>query len=1854
MKKSLLPLLVLFLFVLHGCDNSTRKIPPFNRSFAAYISSFTSGVISKKSSVNIYFAQDVETQKEQVLTFEPEIEGKLIWVSNRHLQFVPEKALKPAEVYQGTLALADLMEVPDSMRTFVFGFQTLKTDYGWGAVQLEARPARQMRYYRLSGQLYTADEEDPADVEKVLRAKAQGKNLQLSWSNSGVLKRYDFTIDSVERKEDAYTLTLFAEKDVPGAASLSTKEVEIPALGDFKYLRFDVLTGVKREIVLQFSDPLMEDQKLDGLVTLEGVNTLKMEIDNTRIRIFPPEEFYGSRKLNIYAGIKNIEGYTYKKSHALTVDFKSEKPQLMVMAKGNIMPGGDKVMLPFKTISLTAVDVKVVKIPEHNILQFLQNNELDGDRELYRVGEVVATRTIDLTKSGGNVRDWTNYAINLADLVRTEPGALYKVYFSFKKEYAQYADCDDFNPASEGDDDYEYYDYYYDEYDYYDRGDRSAYNRDDYYFTYPQGYTWRERDNPCHVSYYNSERFSTHNILVSDIGVTVKKNDHELLDISLSSLKSTNPIKGASVEVFSYQQQSLGKVSTDEQGFATLKAKGVPYFLVAEKGGQKTYLKLNDGHALSLSAFDVSGVEVQAGLKGFIYGERGVWRPGDSLFLNFILESHGQELPDNHPVVFELSDPRGMLVDRQVRNKAVGRIYDFTSYTAPTALTGNYRATVRVGDARFSERIRIETVKPNRLEIELEHEPVVAVSDGKFNAALTVEWLTGLAAANAKVDLNARIALQNNPFPKLSNYTFSDPAKGFNTVEKELFSGAVDQQGKRKLSMDIGSFSSAPGMLKSRILVKAFEAGGDFSTESFEATLSPYNRYVGVQMPKTSGYFLKTDKDHNIEIRTVDRNGKAVDVKDLEVKVYKVDWHWWYDASDSYLTRYINNEATYLYTKGKVSTLNGKATYKLQVKYPAWGRFLIRVCDGNGHCSGQTTYFDWPDGVGGERPEISGASVLSFTPEKQRYSVGEEVVTKIPVSKEGRVLLTVENGSGILRKEWIETQGKKEIEYRFTADEQMAPNVYISASLLQPHAQTTNDRPIRLYGVAAVEVVNEKTILQPQIKVAEVWRPETKVKVEVSEKNGKAMTYTLAIVDEGLLALTQFKTPDPWKSFYAREALGVQTFDMYNEVLGAYAGTLAQIFAVGGDAALNGKGLNNQNRFKPMVRHLGPFTMEAGGNKVHQLVLPNYIGKVRVMVVAADAKKAYGKAEKRVHVRKPLMVLTSLPRTFSPGEEVSLPVTVFAMEDQVRSVELKVTASNGVQVLERASRSIRFTENGQQVIDFKLKVPDRVGKSTIKVEAVSGNEKAYDQTEMLIRIPNPPITTTQSFFLPAGKDTSIAYAPVGLPSTNSMQLTAYGMPDIHLQERLHYLFAYPHGCAEQTVSRVFPLLYLDEVMSLSDEMKRQREQNLRIAFQKIYELQSGNGGIYYWPGSSHINSYITTYAGDFISEAARLGYDVPNGFLVRWEKHQVGAARNWKASYNSRGDCYNCLDQGYRLYSLAEKGKAEVGAMNRMREERNIGLMSTWNLAGAYAHAGQMKEAKALVEQAKRMDGEGRYYYYGSDLRNMAMKLEVLALVGDEAGAFKLAQEMARDLNGNSYYATHSLAFGLKSMLQFFGGKQSDKVLSWSYASPGLSRKMDRVRSISVVEQKKQVDEAFTIKVQNTGNGPLNFTLTSIGTPLRYTQPASAENISLEVYYTTPAGDAVDISKLRQGQDFVAEVLIRRTGNLEEGYKDIALTQIFPSGWEILNTRLLNDTEQMEEDAQNDGHTLRVPEFQDVKDDRIYTYFGLQHAYREARFKVQLNATYAGRYYLPPVLVEDMYNNEIQAKTASQWVEVIR
>lgn len=1540
-----------------------------NPEFAGYVSAFTSGAISSHSTIRVLLASDMEEVEygkeltESYFEFSPSLKGKTTWLDSRTLCFEPAEPMPSGQEYEVSFHLGKLMQVPSDLEEFEFGFQVIKQNLEVSVSGMTTIDKQKLIWQRLNGSLITADIANDDDIQKILTAKQDGKKLKIQWEHLSD-NTHKFTLDSVRRSEKASEVTLEWSGKPIGVEQKDSKKFDIPALGDFKVMDVKVVQSPDQYVSIFFSDPLLEKQDLNGLIKMKTVGTNSSEnsnftfvIEDNEIKVFPNPRQSGTRQVSIKQGIKNILGYPYKDEYNTEITFEELKPEVELIGKGVILPNSEGLIFPFRAVSLRAVDVKIVKIFENNIAQFLQVNDLAGNREMKRVGRTILKKTIKLNaKSELEYQRWNTYSLDLTEMIEAEPGAIYKVIITFKKQYSAYH-CD-----GEVSSDKEMQEVAEDENE--DAGDDyvSSYYYDDYYYyDYDYDYEYSERDNPCENSYYRNKKVSR-NILASDLGIIAKGGTDGSMNFMVSDLKTAKPMGGVTLELLNYQQQVIEKITTDGDGMAKVELKKKPFLLIAKNGKQRGYLKLDDGSSLSLSAFDVSGEYVQKGVKGYIYGERGVWRPGDSLFLTFMLEDKLGTLPLTHPVTFELVNPQGTLVKKMTKINGLNGFYNFSTNTESSDPTGNWTARVKVGGAFFSKNLKIETIMPNRLKLKLDFGKEKLFSADDVKGKLIVKWLHGAIAKNLDAKVEVSLNESSTEFPKFKDYVFTDPAINYQTETQVIFDGKLNEDGEAEVVPKI-SASNAPGMLLASFVARVFEPGGAFSIDRFSIPYSPFDHYVGLKMPKGHGWgnMLFTDTNNIVQIATVDEKGNPVSRK-VKVELYKVEWRWWWDAYDGDLANYVNNEYHIPLETKEITTVNGKGQYILRVDRPEWGRFLVRISDTeSGHSCGQDVYIDWPYWAGksdkGENDKS--ATLLSFNADKPKYSLGENINLTIPSSADGRAMVSVETGSKVLQAYWVDTK-KGETKFSFPATPEMAPNIYVHVSLIQPHAQTVNDLPIRMYGVIPVLIDDPNTHLRPVIQCANVWKPESKETVTVSEENGKEMTYTLAVVDEGLLDLTRFKTPDPWSVFYAREALGVKTWDMYDLVMGAYGGKLQSILAIGGGGEEGKDGDSKKaNRFKPMVRFIGPFHINKGEKKTHTIDIPQYIGSVRVMLVAGQ-DYAYGSTDKTVPVRKPLMVLATLPRVVGPNEEVDLPVNVFAMEKFVKNVNVQVTMNDLFTLDDASKKSITFKEVGDEVLTFKLKVKSKLGVGKVKVVATSGNEKATYEIEIDVRNPNPPVTDVIETVLQPGQKWNAPYTPVGMAGTNKGTIELSNLPPIDLGRRLQYLIQYPHGCIEQTTSSVFPQLFVSDVMDLNQSFKDKIEKNIKAGINRIKKFQTNSGGFSDWPGYNDATNWGTDYAGHFLLEAMAKGYSVPDNMMASWKKYQKQQANDWDPKEKTSYYYYynDDLEQAYRLYTLALAKAPELGAMNRLREYKDLSVAAKWRLAAAYQIAGYPNEAK--------------------------------------------------------------------------------------------------------------------------------------------------------------------------------------------------------------------------------------------------------------------------------------------------------
>lgn len=1826
--------------------------------YAAYISAYTSGLVSTESHIKVILQSDYPFEvnddksiKEDIIKFYPSISGTAYLSDRSTIEFIPDKKLKQGEIYTGKLDLSKIIKnMPDSMQLFKFQFQAKKQDFSVSIDGIQDTEKGQGNY-KLQGNIFTSDVANSENFNEIVTAEFNGKTLPVSWEHSENRRNHRFTVSDIEAQEQPEKLILkWNGKSIETDRKEKT-EFKIPAKNTFQITQIKSVSYPEQYVSVNFSEALQNDSYLDGLVEILKTNKSNTEdeyyeetsqnyikslvVNGNELKIYTSKKIGGQYEIKMFPGILSAYGNKTKEETKKTLDFINLYPEVKFVGNGNIIPSEDgKINLPFEAVGLKAVRVEITKIYENNIHQFFQYNQYDQAYNLKPVGRKVFSRVIPISNADNfNINEMNVYQLELSKFIKPEPGAIYNIEFSIDQKFAAYP-CDGnqnteefLTPVDPKQDHYEndseMYDYDDDYYDYY----------------YPENYNWSDRNNPCTPSYYTSEKKVSKNILASNLGITFKTGKDRTAYATVTDIISARPLENVTLRAYDLQNQIVGEGATDRQGFAHFKLNRKPFLIIAEREGQKGYVKVDNGSSLPLSNFEVEGESPESGLGGFIYGERGVWRPGDKMHLTFVMDQSVTGISDEQPAIIELKSPDGQLMQRRVNNHPVNGFYTFELETPPDAKTGNWSANVRIGGKTFYKSLKVETIKPNRLKINtIFPDEIITKSSSGQGFKIQSSWLSGATARNLKAKVDATIFSSETEFKSFPKYSFTDPSRNFPMQELTVFDGILNSNGEAGISTNLNLDNAPPGMLTMGLFTKVFETGGDFSSSYITKKYSPYNTYVGLQIPVNNEYWemLETGKDHTIQIATVDYKGNPISKTGIKVFIYRLKNSWWYNSDNNDLAYYVNRQYEFLKEEKLISTRDGKGSFKLTVPNDEYGNYFIRVVDPeSGHAAGKTIWIDWPDWRSRSDGNSESAAILTFKADKTSYKVGETAQITIPSSLEGRALVSFENGTKVTDRKWIETlKGQTKFDVKITED--MAPNFYVNISLLQPHSSTVNDMPIRMYGVIPITVENPDRKLIPQIKTPASVRPNSNYTVSVSEKSGKEMTYTLAVVDEGLLDITNYKTPDIYSYFNQKQALGVKTWDIFNYVLGAYGGRIESVFTIGGDQALANSNKEKINRFKPVVKFMGPFTLKKGESKSHKIKMDNYIGSVKVMVVAGNGS-SFGSAESNVAVKQPLMTLTTLPRVLNPGDEITLPVNVFAMENHVKNVSVSVKSNSLINIEGSSTNSLQFQKTGDQITNFKLKIPEKLGKAELYITAISGNEKHMDTIQVEVRSPNPPMVFTTSKEI-TGKDSwTSVYEPLGMTGTTETKLMLSSVPAMNLEKRLRYLIRYPHGCLEQTVSSVFPQLYMDQLTTLNDIQKKDIQYNVEQALRKLKSYQTPGGGLAYWPGNGTADPWASTYTLHFILKAERKGYKLPAGLKDGLIKYQIKTAKEWNG-YNEKY-YYNDLDQAYRLFTLALAGKPELGLMNRLKEKKTS-VATIWRLSAAYQIAGQTNIAKKLVGNLPASVKAYKFneYTYGSSERDEAMILETLVLLGEREKGLSVLKNIAKQLNSDAWHSTQTIGYSLMSISEYLGKNKVGSGINAEITINGKSQKIISEKPFTTIDLPESKG-TFTIR-DNSGN-ILFAELIRSGVSMSENIAQQNSNLSMSVNYYDINNNPINPADLAQGTDFKCVVNITNPGMMGN-YSNLALTQMFPSGWEIINTRLNNRPNA----AENFGLS-----FQDFRDDRVYSYFDLKAA-QQVSVTILLNATYKGNYYMPATYCEAMYDNTIFAVNPGKRVVV--
>ncbi|MCZ2100897.1 MAG: hypothetical protein LC107_05110 [Chitinophagales bacterium] len=1834
--KNLIFVVLSVVLVVASCSKTNKEIlsPAKDQELLSqYFSAASVGVISTSSNLKYVLLNPIdddisEEALQKVIKISPSVPGKVSLANNTILTYTPDEPFGSNKTYTVTLNLKQLDEQRFE-ENITYQFKTMIQSLSVSRAGMLIGEDGSQTY------LLRAKTADKADAEKVLScisSDADSKTISDAGSNEYIVE--------LVWNQGTKTTSNIQYNGKPIGSNVS-RSIDLYDLGKDQFKVLDnFYNASKKEYNIYFTQLLNKQMDMTGLImvndqqaeyTLKG-NLLTIFLANVGNQ--------NTLKIELDKGIKSQQGRALKSNETFVVDTRVEIPEIQFVSTGTYFPSSGDFKIPVKTRALDKMRLVVIEIKPENVKQYLAWESLDYTDyyNLRKFGKPIYDEIVLLNNGIKDNDGWVVHGIDMSQKVKRSPGSIYHIAMEFSPEFTTLACKDKLSKYKISGDipDMEFFKF------------RDRYYRDYYY--YYDDYDYWDGDDPCKISFYSNRSATQGLFICSDYSIIAKKAGNTY-HMALTRLDDLSQVANASVSIYNLQGERIDEKTTDANGFAVFDKIYEDVTVVEVKHhNQITYLALDPYKSNSLTEFDISGERSEEETEFFIYSDRDVYRPGDSIYVNLMVNKSVLDLPKGLPITMSFYNLDNMIIDKQTQTLNLDHrlIYSFMLHTQPQAKTGVYRCVFEIGPKKLRQNIRIETIKPNTTEVVYtfndESEKVVYgdVLSGKIHA----RYLTGYDLAGAKINADAKVSKLKAPFQGFNNYTF-DIFSENQPTNITVFDLITDAKGRGSFQSDV-SFKTYNTPVKLYMETETSLPNGGVSKEGRSITVSPFKSYIGAAKRNGSAWQGNYNVLENVILDLVSLNNKgslnSISTT-IEYTIQQAVDSWWVDKYRyrSY-GNYIASGSWKNFKTGKTS-VTGKGSLDLGGFNE--GAYLITLFDSRSGHSSQVYFnvYDAKNPIPGTQPYI-----IEFETEKEVYKTGEKVTLMMPAIKNGKALISIERGSTILEKKWVKLSDKKSM-IDLTTDESWAPNVYVHVTVVQKYMQDNNDMPLRMYGIKYLRMDATRQPLTPVTDLPDVLESNKKYTFHVSEKENRPMEYTIALVDEGLLGLTGFKTPNPDKNFNGKFPLLVKTWDIYQLLISWFNGTFAGIISIGGDDVYNPDALAEISRFKPVVMHFGPFKLDAKGKNSHTITIPNYIGKLRLMVVAASPDN-FGNLEKQVPVKNPLMVQSQLPRSLNVTDKVKIPVSVFKDDKSISTVNLTTKVDAAAIKGIAATTSLNFNGKDQLTHLLNMEIQNKVGPIKIEIGAQSGSKSMVESTEMLINYPHAYESEGKKHIIDKDKNTTIKIAPKGYTEVFSADLIISGVKVPDFTKYAEDLIQYPYGCLEQITSRGYAMMYLDKILSLDPKEEKERQKQLQHVLFEISKLQQNNGKFKYWE-NGYYDGWSDVFVGNFLVEMNKLNnLGMYREMMDKWLTAQVSMANDWALSQVSSSYLYEkeSLIQAFRLYTLAKAGKSAKSGLNRfVNNNESKNPLTWWLIAGSYQLGGFDTKAKEYMQRAETLQMEDdtndwTNYNFGSQARNLAMIIEVLSDM--QPGQKKIDDyydAMVEACNRSSWASTQTMGFAFIAAYKYFG-KSLEVNKEVKYTITGLSGGNKTFQHSSFdpkLIKLSSSDLNKNIQIKNQGSGQLFVYQNSRFIDNNPEKSEKSDGLMLHITYYNSTNKSTGLNNINLGDDIEITVLVENQMPTELTH--LALNYKVPSGWELMNTRLY--------ETESDLNSKAGIQYQDFRDDRVYTFFELKAGGRKSiTFKAK--AAFSGDFYLPAVSCHHMYRGDLFATSATGRVKV--
>lgn len=1599
-------------------------------------------------------------------------------------------------------------------------------------------------------------------TQEGLKITLDGKELAFN------LGEFSLDTDDIKLLDKPQELVLTYDEKIMGFKEAKVLQFQIPSKpkdNDFRLISAEEKDQIA---TLKFSKELAENQAFQDFIQISPELNFRAWSVGKELKIsanFEPGEKY---QVKIAKGLKSNQGLINKGEEANITLQKDLDPSLVFANDGVFLPSGAEYQVYIKSRNVKKIHLKVSQIFSNNISEYLRYKNLVGKKD-------------DSTQEAFYSSDGFNYVAKKVIDKKIELKNQKNTWISSALDLS-------------------------------DLKGKSG------IFSVSLSVDANDLDYKGENVYRVINKASvSKNLIFSNIALSAQNLNKQLV-VHARDFSKNEALENVKIELVSKQNQILQSQNTDSNGDAKFQIQEGDeiLYILASKENQISVLRFSN--PLSTDGYDVEGDQNHEMIKAFIYTDRGVYRAGDSVHLSVVARENTNPL--KHPINFTLINPKNQKIIENQILKSQNDIYYTQINLDKNAINGLYRANFNIAGVEFSKDILVQSVVPNRIKVELNADENRSLDDGSLNYELSSKYLFGALASNLKYQSVVYFSPKNYHNSKYKDYIFTNPSSLIISASADD-KGNLDEKGRVQSSVEIPEniLNSQGYNFNARIVSEVFEKGGRSVKAVKDVNLNRYDYFVGMKALANS--YVSEGETIDFYAIVSDLKEKLVSGKTLEYRIYQNDYYWWwdYDSYDEFLRSIKQDTNTKLIEKGELTSSSEPMKFSFNTSN-YYGQMFIELIDKESEVStGQSFYVSsW-----GEPSYADVVSSLKIKSDKNKYKIGQSAKIEFESVAGAKALITLSSNSKIIDRFVMDTQDES-TSIELAMKKEYAPNIYVSVSLFQDYNKIDNDRALRLFGVIPLYVEDENTKLDLELKTPDKILPNSDFEIEIQSKDKRAFNYTVAIVDEGLLDLTDFKTPDIWKGFYAKTGFTLKTYDTYSQIIPKFTG---------GDSVLGGLRVDKNRddsaqRFKPVALFNTPARSDETGFAKLKFKMPSYMGSVRVMVVANE-NDAYGSVSKDIQVSAPLVMLETLPRTLKIGDNFTLLTQIFKTENRIKNATLSVRSKNSLIKISPDAQTIDFKSATNLEVMMDANVSDnRIGKELLEFELKSEDYTYKNEIEIDIKPINAYTYENNTSLIKAGESKEFIIKDYILGTTNAT-LKLSPTPILDMDKRIKYLLNYPYGCIEQTTSAVLPQLFLDKFSTEFDKQKAIN--NINAAIERYSNFQTADGGFAYWQGGDESNAWGSNYAGMFLILAKQNGYFVPDSMYERWLKYEQNFVQ--KSVYRD----YMMDIKANSLYLLAMAKKPNISEMNLLYD--NLNTLSTeakWQLAAAYKLAGVEDTAKQIASKISiEPDSKYSFYTYGSLVRDEAIIANAYKQIYGTNNE-ELLQKISDTLLSKDYLSTQSTGYALYALamganLENMNENFMDATLKIDDQAYTINQNQMQIFSFNdekaIVSANKDIFVSFGVEgVKASENS------------------AFSNKISLDRAFYDEKGNKISPSEIGSGQTFYMRISV----SLNEGanyVSNIALTQILPSGWEVSNTLLDDNTPSFIKNSNYD--------FIDVRDDKIMWFFGLNKN-RTHHFYIKLNAITPGSYTLSGAYAEAMYDDTYRALSESEKVVVKR